>query len=186
MLSSGAIIECVAERLTRWSKAPLVVDPVMISKSGFALLEPEAIEVLKRRLIPLATLITPNVHEAEHLSGITIRSESDARTAARRLHELGPQAVLVKGGHLEDTAESVDVLFDGTDFQTFSAPRINTPHTHGTGCTYASAIAAHLAQGAPLPQAIGAAKAYVTNAIRAGLAIGGGHGPTDHFYFLRK
>ncbi|HEX7069663.1 MAG TPA: bifunctional hydroxymethylpyrimidine kinase/phosphomethylpyrimidine kinase [Rhodothermales bacterium] len=186
MLSSTAIIEAVSGRLASRSTAPLVVDPVMISKSGYALLREDAIEALKSRLLPLATLITPNVHEAEHLSGLTIRNEADARSAARRLHEMGPQAVLVKGGHLEGTSESVDVLFDGADFQTFTAPRIHTRHTHGTGCTYASAIAAHIARGLPLPDAIAAAKEYVTEAIRNGLEIGGGHGPVDHFYFLAR
>lgn len=186
MLSSSAIIAAVAARLSSVSTAPLVVDPVMISKSGYALLRDDAVEALKQRLMPLATLITPNVHEAEHLSGVTIRNESDARTAARRLHDMGAQAVLVKGGHLEGTQDSVDVFFDGKEFQVFSAPRINTPHTHGTGCTYASAVAANLAKGRDLVVSIRLAKEYVTEAIRAGLAIGGGQGPTDHFYFLRE
>ena len=186
MLSSTQIIETVAERLADLSTAPLIVDPVMISKSGYQLLQEEAVEALRKSLIPLAALITPNIHEAEHLSGMTIRTEDDARAAARRLHDLGPGAVLVKGGHLDNDQESVDLLFDGSDFETFRAPRINTPHTHGTGCTYASAIAANLAKGQDLLQSIREAKKYVTEAIRAGLAIGGGHGPTDHFYFLRK
>ena len=186
MLSSTAIIEAVAGRLTSHATAPLVVDPVMISKSGYALLREDAVDALKALLLPIATLITPNVHEAEHLSGVAIRTEGDARNAAKKLHEMGAQAVLVKGGHLAATQDSVDVLFDGTEFRTFSAPRINTPHTHGTGCTYASAIAAHLARGRDLAAAIGEAKVYVTEAIRAGLEIGSGHGPTDHFYFLRK
>ena len=186
MLSSIGIIEAVAEKLAARSTAPLIVDPVMISKSGFKLLKDDAVESVRRKLIPLATLITPNVHEAEHLTGMRIQTQDDARAAARRLHELGPRAVLVKGGHLDDPDESVDVYFDGADFETFSSPRIDTPHTHGTGCTYASAIAANLAKGSDLIAAIRDAKAYVTEAIRGGLAIGGGHGPTDHFYFMRK
>ena len=184
MLSSAAIIGLVARKVREHGLGPLVVDPVMISKSGFALLAPDAVETLRRELLPLAALVTPNVHEAERLAGGEIRTVADAEGAARAIHAFGPRAVLVKGGHLEDAAESVDVLFDGAEIHTFRAERIETPHTHGTGCTYASAIAAHLARGESLPGAVRRAKAYVTEAIRHGLAIGGGHGPTNHFYFL--
>lgn len=185
MLSSSTIIETVATRLERESDVPLVVDPVMISKGGYALLRVDAVEALRTRLLPLATLITPNVHEAEQLADLRIRNEEEACEAARVLKEMGPSAVLVKGGHLESAVESVDILFDGVRFQRFVAPRIDTIHTHGTGCTYASAIAANLAKGQELDDAVRSAKEYVTEAIRAGLAIGRGHGPTDHFYFLR-
>jgi len=184
MLSSAAIIGLVARKVREHGLGPLVVDPVMISKSGFALLRPDAVDALRRELLPLAALVTPNVHEAERLAGVEIRTVADAGTAARAIHAFGPGAVLVKGGHLEDEAESVDVLFDGAELHAFRAERIETPHTHGTGCTYASAIAAHLARGESLPEAVRRAKAYVTEAIRHGLALGAGHGPTNHFYFL--
>ena len=186
MLSSVEIIGVVAERVREHSIRPLVVDPVMISKSGFALLREDAVDALRTELLPLATVITPNAHEAALLTGLEIRSESDARKAAVALYEMGPQAVLVKGGHLEEEVEAVDVLYDGDEFHSFREDRIDTPHTHGTGCTYAAAIAANLAKGYALRIAVARSKLYVTKAIRAGLAIGRGHGPTDHFYFLRQ
>ncbi len=185
MLSSAAIIGLVARKVREHDLFPLVVDPVMISKSGFALLQPGAVEVLKRDLLPLAALVTPNVHEAARLVGMEIRTQEDAEAAARVIHAFGPQAVLVKGGHLDGEADAVDVLFDGIEVHAFRSERIDTLHTHGTGCTYASAIAANLARGAALSEAVRAAKAYVTEAIRHGLPIGHGHGPTNHFYFLR-
>jgi len=184
MLSSSAIIELVARKVREHDLRPLVVDPVMISKSGFALLQPDAVEALRRDLLPLATLVTPNVHEAERLADTEIHTRADAEAAARVIHALGPRAVLVKGGHLDGEDDALDVLFDGVDVHAFRSERIDTPHTHGTGCTYASAIAAWLARGAALPEAVRRAKAYVTEAIRHGLPIGGGHGPTSHFYFL--
>ena len=182
MLSSVGIIERVVQRVDKWELAPLVVDPVMISTSGFVLLQEDAIDTLRTRLIPLATLVTPNTHEAAHLSGIAITTVEHAKQAAERLFDLGPSAVLVKGGHLEGEAEAIDVFYDGIDFAYFRAPFIDTPHTHGTGCTYASAIAAHLAKGYGVKEAIAWSKEYVTEAIRHGLDIGGGH--THHFYFL--
>lgn len=184
MLSSPDIIDVVADRVAAHDLTPLVVDPVMISKSGFKLLQDDAIDVLKERLIPLATVITPNVHESEHLTGREIFTLDDLRAAAEGLYELGPEAVLVKGGHLTEEVEAVDVLFDGETTHTFSAPRVDTTNTHGTGCTYASAIAAHLAKGADLVPAVERAKRYVTNALIHALDIGGGHGPTNHFFHL--
>jgi len=184
MLSSAAIIETVAERIDARDLTPLVVDPVMISKSGFKLLQDAAIATLREALIPQATLLTPNLHEASHLTDKTVETVDDAKAVAEALHALGPKAVLVKGGHLNDTAEAVDVLYDGTCFRTFAAPRIETPNTHGTGCTYASAIAAHLAHGHDLPLAVDRAKRYVTRAIDHALPLGGGHGPTNHFFHL--
>jgi len=187
MLSSIAIIEVVAERLAHYNIGNLVVDPVMISKSGFDLLHPDAMAALRDRMLPLATVCTPNVQEAMRLTGMSsIRTESDARRAACIIHEMGPQAVLLKGGHLDDEMYAVDVLYDGQDFRVYREPRIDTKNTHGTGCTYASAIAANLAQGMALNAAVARAKLYVTKAIRAGLDIGAGHGPTDHFHYLRE
>ena len=184
MLSSARIIKLVAEKIEQWQINPLVVDPVMISTSGFSLLQEDAQHNLKTLLIPKATLITPNTHEAAHLTGLEINTVKDAEDAAKQLHELGPAAVLVKGGHLSGESEAVDVFYDGASFDYFRAPFIDTKHTHGTGCTYASAIAANLAKGMEMKRAIEKAKAYVTEAIRHGLAIGKGHGPTHHFYFL--
>ena len=186
MLSSSEIIDLVARKVEERDARPFVVDPVMISKSGFRLLRDDAVDTLKRRLLPLATVVTPNAHEAQHLTGLEIRSISDAKEAARAIHEMGPGSVLVKGGHIEQEGEAVDILFDGRQTYTFSAPRIKTKHTHGTGCTYASAIAANLARGFTLRESIARAKRYVTDAIRHGFAIGQGHGPTHHFYFLKS
>jgi hydroxymethylpyrimidine/phosphomethylpyrimidine kinase len=186
MLSSIAIIEAVARKVKEHWMFPLVVDPVMISKSGFALLKPDAVETLRTTLLPLATLVTPNAHEAERLAEMSIRTADDAAEAARRIRGLGPEAVLVKGGHLEGEEQAIDVLLAGKDEHRFPSPRIDTPHTHGTGCTYASAIAANLAKGADLVTAVREAKRYVTGAIEHGLPIGGGHGPTHHFWHLEQ
>jgi hydroxymethylpyrimidine/phosphomethylpyrimidine kinase len=185
MLSSAEIVRVVAKLLKPQAVTNLVVDPVMISKSGHRLLKPDAVEALMRELIPLALVVTPNIHEAQQLSGIEIKSLADARKAAKIIHRLGCQHVLIKGGHLlQDRA--TDILYDGRFFEVFKSEFIDSPHTHGTGCTYASAIAAHLALGKPLAQAVTVAKAYVTEAIRHGLAIGHGKGPTHHFYFLKS
>ena len=184
MLFSSEIIEAVARKIKEWDLMPLIVDPVMISKSGYTLLQDDAIATLKKRLLPLATIATPNAHEAGRLADLEVNTVQDAEEAARRIHAMGPQAVLVKGGHLDGEAEAVDVLYDGEAFRRFTSERIDTPHTHGTGCTYASAIAANLAKGHGLAEAVERAKRYVTEAIRHGLALGGGHGPTHHFYFL--
>ena len=185
MLSSSDIIEAVSALLAARNHAPLVVDPVMISKSGYALLRADAVEALRMHLIPLADVVTPNAQEAARLAGMEVRTLDDARTAAEKIRRLGARAVLVKGGHLADESESVDLLFDGDRFEEFRAPRVETQHTHGTGCTYASAIAANLAKGHDLRASVERAKRYVTEAIRAGFPLGRGHGPTDAFYFLR-
>lgn len=184
MLSSSAICRAVAARLTRYNVKHLVVDPVMISKSGYDLLKPEAVETVKRDLIPLALVVTPNVHEAGRLAGRPVKTLDDAKRAAEVIIRLGCRNVLIKGGHLLDQ-RATDVLFDGKRFTLIEGEFINTPHTHGTGCAYSAAIAAHLALGKPLTEAVRAAKTYITEAIRHGLAIGHGHGPPDHFYFLR-
>jgi hydroxymethylpyrimidine/phosphomethylpyrimidine kinase len=185
MLSSAEIVKVVAKLLKPQAVTNLVVDPVMISKSGHRLLKPDAVEALMHELIPLALVVTPNIHEAQQLSGIEIKTLADARKAAKIIHRLGCRHVLIKGGHLlEDRA--TDLLYDGRFFELFKAEFIESPHTHGTGCTYASAIAAHLALGKPLTQAVTAAKAYLTEAIRHGLSIGHGKGPTHHFYFLKS
>jgi hydroxymethylpyrimidine/phosphomethylpyrimidine kinase len=185
MLSSAAIIDVVARMLKVQELAHLVVDPVMISKGGHPLLKPDAVDALKTQLFPLALLVTPNIHEAQQLSGIQITSLADARRAAKVIYGFGCKYVLIKGGHLL-ADRATDLLFDGRFFNVLKGEFIETPHTHGTGCTFASALAAHLARGLPVLDAAQTAKRYVTEAIRHGLAIGHGHGPTDHFYFLER
>jgi len=185
MLSSAAIVEIVARMLKPQNVTNLVVDPVMISKSGHLLLKPDAINAIKGQLFPLALLVTPNIHEAQQLSGIEIKTLADARRAAKIIHGFGCKHVLIKGGHLP-TDRATDLLYDGRFFNVFKGEFIDTPHTHGTGCTFASAIAAHLAQGKSVNDAIQAAKTYLTEAIRHSLAIGHGTGPTNHFYFLQS
>ncbi|MGQ9598389.1 MAG: bifunctional hydroxymethylpyrimidine kinase/phosphomethylpyrimidine kinase [Anaerolineae bacterium] len=183
MLSNAEIIEVVADRAQRYKMERLVVDPVMVAKSGDPLLRLEAREALIKKLVPQAYVITPNHHEAQVLTGLEIHSISDMRQAAQAIYELGARHVVVKGGHLADPEVAIDVLYDGRSFQEFKAPRIDTPNTHGTGCTFASAIAAELAKGAPIQEAVQIAKAYVTAALRsaANVQIGHGHGPLDHF-----
>jgi hydroxymethylpyrimidine/phosphomethylpyrimidine kinase len=184
MLSSAEIVELVARKMKQYGVEALVVDPVMISKSGYKLLKDDAVDAVKRSLMPLATVVTPNAHEAGLLAGLEVKTPDDAREAAKRILELGPKAVLVKGGHLAEEHESIDLLYDGKAFHSYPAPRIDTVNTHGTGCTYAAAIAANLAKGFNLRGAIARSKRYVTDAIRHGLSIGSGSGPTHHFYFM--
>ncbi len=183
MLSSVKIVEAVARKLRQRTVANLVVDPVMVSKSGAALLQPEAVEKVKASLIPQALIVTPNIPEAERLSGLEIRTLAVARQAAKVIHKLGCQYVLIKGGHLL-VERGTDLLYDGRFFNMYKGEFIETPHTHGTGCTYGSAIAAQLARGKAVAEAVQVAKSYVTEAIRHSLAIGHGKGPTNHFYFL--
>jgi hydroxymethylpyrimidine/phosphomethylpyrimidine kinase len=180
MLSSAAIIETVAERLQHYRAAPLVVDPVMVATSGDRLLREDAVTMLRTRLLPLATVVTPNLPEAEVLAGRPVTTLADMRDVARALIDLGCQSVLVKGGHLE--GDAVDVFYDGADWLELQAKRIPTTSTHGTGCTLASAIAAKLALGLSLEASVRAAKAYVSEAITHAYGIGHGHGPVHHFY----
>ena len=181
MLASVAIVEAVAAAIAELDLPLVVVDPVMLAKSGERLLDNDAVTAMKRELLSRALVVTPNIPEAEVLSGRTIASLDDAREAARRIHALGPSAVVVKGGHGSGD-ELVDLLFDGREFHEFRTPRIDTRNTHGTGCTFASAIAARLALGDSLVDAVAAAQAYVAGAIRHALAIGHGRGPLDHFW----
>lgn len=183
MLSSTAIVDVVSKMLKPQNVTNLVVDPVMISKSGHPLLKSDAVEAMKKQLFPLARLVTPNVHEAQLLSGIEITSLADARRAAKVIHGFGCQHVLIKGGHLL-AERATDLLYDGRFFNVYKGEFIDTPHTHGTGCTFAAAITAHLARDKTVPDAVQTAKTYVTEAIRHSLAIGHGTGPTNHFYFL--
>ena len=185
MLSSSDIVTTVTKKLQEYTPNSVVVDPVMISKSKFSLLKEEAINSLKQELIPIATLITPNIHEAELLAQQEIQSIEDAKMAAKSIAELGCKAVLVKGGHLEDE-KATDVLYYEGDWSFFESEWVETKNTHGTGCTYSAAIATHLGQGKNLIEAIQTAKTYITGAIQNALEIGNGHGPTNHFYFMNS
>lgn len=179
MLSCSEIIEAVAECVIRW-KLRLVVDPVMVAKGGDTLLAPDAVMTLRRRLVPLATVITPNIPEAEVLTNLHIETLEEMRTAAQVIHELGSQYVVVKGGHRD--GEPIDIFYDGVNCTELPAPRIQTIHTHGTGCTFSAAIAAFLARGLTVEYAVSSAKHYITGAIRHAPGIGNGHGPVDHFW----
>ncbi|MHB8620448.1 MAG: bifunctional hydroxymethylpyrimidine kinase/phosphomethylpyrimidine kinase [Chloroflexota bacterium] len=182
MLSSTAIIETVADRIRHHRLRKLVVDPVMVAKSGDHLLRPDAVDALKRLLLPLALVATPNLPEAATLAGYPVETDHQAREAARAIAGMGAQVVVIKGGHRAGDAD--DLVYDGTTFETLPAARIDTPHTHGTGCTFSAAIAAGLADGMEPPAAIARAKAFLTGAIAAAYAIGQGHSPVHHFYQL--
>jgi len=181
MLSSAAIIEAVADRLRAHSVTALVVDPVMVAKSGDALLRPEAVQALLELILPMAAVVTPNAPEATVLSGVEVRDFESAREAARRIRALGPAIVIVKGGHL-DGERSDDLLFDGQTFEVLSGRRIDTPHTHGTGCTFSAAIAAGLALGRTPLAAAREARAFLQGAIEHAEPLGAGHGPVNHFW----
>lgn len=185
MLPSSEVIQTVVQKL-KGIPIPVVVDTVMVAKGGCSLISNPAVTTMMTDLIPLATLITPNIDEAEYMLERTIKSLDDAKAAAKDLYQLGCKAVLLKGGHL-NTEDAIDVLFDGNDYSLFESPRISSENTHGTGCTLASTIAANIAKGLPLNQAISEAKSYISGAIAytAHRKIGHGHGPLDHFYHSR-
>lgn len=180
MLSSAPIIETVADRLEAWGITNIVVDPVMIAKSGDALLQANAVRALATRLLPLALVVTPNIPEAEVLAKREIRSDEDARRAAAVIAELGPRYVIVKGGHRGGAP--VDVVFDGENYHEFAVERVDTENTHGTGCTFSAAIAAYLAREFTPIEAIAGAKDYLTGALRSSYSIGDGHSPVNHFH----
>ena len=188
MLANAAIVEAVARCLRAAPPRPLVVDPVMVATSGDVLLAADTVEAMKCQLIPLASLITPNLPEAARLLGAKAAADdAEAIGQAKALHALGCGAVLLKGGHGAG-AEAVDILCDGAGVERFVRPRLDTPHTHGTGCTLSAAIAALLAQGVALREAVGRAKAFVWQALEAGreLGVGHGHGPVDHLFAIRR
>lgn len=184
MVSRPEIIKTIAACLRRYQPEIIVVDPVMISKSGYPLLAPEACDTLISELLPLATLLTPNLPEAEAITGICAGSREEMLQAAGKIISLGAKAVLVKGGHLQNTAD--DLLYDGKTARWFPGGRINTKNTHGTGCTLSSSLAANLAKGMGLEEAVAASKAYVTEAIAHGISLGSGCGPTHHFVDLYR
>ena len=178
MLFSADIVSVAARAIERFA-LPAVIDPVMLAKGGSPLLRQEAVTALCAELIPQAYLLTPNLPEAEALTGLPVRTETDMEQAARRLQEMGARNVLLKGGHLP--GEAVDLLLAGKVLHAFRAPRLDTRHTHGTGCTYAAAIATLLAQGLPLIEAVGRAKTFLTTAIETAVPLGAGHGPVNHW-----
>ena len=184
MLSSSAIIEVVAAKVKEHNLRRLVVDPVMVAKGGDRLLQETAVDTMREVLLPLATVITPNAPEAGVLVGKKIETLDDARSAARELVLMGAKAAIVKGGHLP--GPPTDILYDGTEYRAFTSQRIEGTSTHGTGCTFASAIAANLAKGMSLRDAASAAKKYVTSAIRNAVPLGHGHGPLNHFFMLEN
>jgi hydroxymethylpyrimidine/phosphomethylpyrimidine kinase len=184
MVSRSGTIRAVASGLTHYKAENVVVDPVMISKSGYYLLEKDAVEALVSCLLPLATVLTPNIPEAEEISGMRIHSLKDMEEAARIIHKLGPRYVLLKGGHRE--TDATDILFDGDSFQHLVTPRFDTLHTHGTGCTLSAAIAANLARGYSIQEAVSRGKEYIHTAIEHSFSIGKGVGPVHHFYDLYK
>jgi hydroxymethylpyrimidine/phosphomethylpyrimidine kinase len=184
MLWSAGIVEAVADRFRAHAVQRLVVDPTMVSKSGARLMEADADGALRGRLLPLALLVTPNLPEAEALAGRPVASLDQMCEAARRIAALGPQWVLVKGGHL--TGEPVDLLYDGSAFVEVARPRVATPNTHGTGCTYSAAIATFLGHGLDVPHAVEAARDALQAALRSALDLGAGHGPLDHRAMFRK
>ena len=180
MLVNAAIIEAVAAKVREHNLPNLVVDPVMVAKSGEPLLERSAIAALVSRLLPLTVVVTPNLPEAGALVGRGVATAEDIRWAARRIVEMGAKNVVIKGGHRQ--GDAVDVLYDGAEFTEFSAPRVAASGSHGTGCTFASAIAAELAKGASVREAVARAKQYITAALEHSYPLGQGHGPVHHFY----
>ncbi|HSJ51112.1 MAG TPA: bifunctional hydroxymethylpyrimidine kinase/phosphomethylpyrimidine kinase [Actinomycetota bacterium] len=179
MLASASIVEAVADAVAETAIPNLVVDPVFVSKHGHALLEDDAVAALRGRILPLATIVTPNLPEAAGLAGVPVESRADMERAARAIRAMGPAAVLVKGGHLEASDRADDLFFDGEDLVWVGGGRVDTPHTHGTGCVLSSAIAGYLARGEGLLEAVRRGKAFVTEAIRHALPIGQGIGPVD-------
>lgn len=184
MVSVIDTIKVIAEKLKANNFKNVILDPVMISKSGYSLLQPEAGEALIKYLLPLAMVVTPNIPEAEVITGLHIETIDDMKQAARAIHALGAANVLIKGGHMQDDA--TDILFDGTNYFEYQGQRIDTKNTHGTGCTLSSSITANIAKGMSIEKAIAESKKYITTAIEHSLDIGKGVGPTNHFYELYK
>jgi hydroxymethylpyrimidine/phosphomethylpyrimidine kinase len=181
MLFSSEIVSCVAQKLVDYEVGKIVVDPVMIAKGGDELLQKEAIDALREILIPMATVVTPNVPEAVALTGIDIVDDFSAKKACKILQKMGAETVVLKGGHLKGRAAS-DLFHDGSTFKTFTTKRVDTKNTHGTGCTFASAVAAGLAKEETPILSVSNAKTYVTGAILNNFSVGMGHGPLNHFY----
>ncbi|SDZ36204.1 bifunctional hydroxymethylpyrimidine kinase/phosphomethylpyrimidine kinase [Bacillus sp. 166amftsu] len=187
MLFSSEIIKVVAENIKKFGWNNIVLDPVMIAKGGASLLQQEAVQALKEYLLPIATVVTPNVPEAEVLTEMEIHNIQDSKEAAKELHRLGAKYVLMKGGHADyQGSEVIDLLFDGERFIEFKSERIDSKQTHGSGCTFASAVTAGLAKGYTMEEAVWEAKQFISIAIEEQLNIGSGHGPTNHFAYKRQ
>lgn len=186
MLSNSNIVRAVADRARHYNMDKIVVDPVMVAKGGDALLKQEACEALIQELLPLAMVVTPNHHEAEVLTGLTIHTVDDMKKAAAAVLELGAKAVVLKGGHLPENSDAIDIFTDGEQWFSLRVERVPTTNSHGTGCCFASALAAEIAKGNALPEAVATAKAYLTAALQRAdsLEVGAGHGPPDHFLGL--
>lgn len=189
MLFSAELIEAVAAKIKQWKWTQLVVDPVMIAKGGAKLLQDEAVDAVKKHLLPLAALVTPNLPEAEVLTGMDLSTNEARKDAAKKLHEMGARNVMIKGGHASDASAPdvvVDLLYDGETFVEFSGRRIDTKNTHGTGCTFSAAIAAGLAKGESMEEAVRTAKAFIQAAIEHSIDVGHGHGPTNHWAYNKN
>jgi len=184
MLSTPECMKAVADKLAQYKPNNVVIDPVMYAKNGCPLMAETAVDSLIELIIPFADVLTPNIPEAEKITGDSITSIAEMEAAARKLYDMGCKGVIIKGGHREGSA--LDVLYDGNEFTHFETPRINTKNTHGTGCTFSSAVTSQLALGLSVKEAVSKAKEYVTTAIKHSLEIGKGNGPTHHFYELYK
>ncbi|WP_151734686.1 bifunctional hydroxymethylpyrimidine kinase/phosphomethylpyrimidine kinase [Paenibacillus tengchongensis] len=188
MLFSGELVRITAGKVREYGWEKLVVDPVMVAKGGSPLLQQEAVQALIRELLPLCLAVTPNLPEAEILTGMTISGNADRETAARLIHSMGPQFVVLKGGHAGDSADGTvsDLLYDGEHFTLLQSPRIATRHTHGTGCTFSAAVTAELAKGRTVQEAVRTAKAFIQAAIEDSLELGAGAGPTNHSAYRKR
>ena len=184
MLSTPQCMEAVAEKLKQYKPFNVVIDPVMYAKNGCPLMQPTSIDTLVKIIIPLADVLTPNIPEAEKIADMKIKTHSDMENAARKIQSMGCRAVIIKGGHA--VGDATDILYDGNKMYYYKASRVDTKNTHGTGCTFSSAIAAYLGKGLSVENAVSKAKEYVTTAITHSLPIGKGYGPTHHFYELYK
>ncbi len=182
MLSTGEIVSSVSEKISEYGLNNIVLDPVMVSSSGHSLLYENAKEILINQLFPQIDLLTPNILEAQEITGMDIRSDKDMKSAAEKIKLLGPENILIKGGHLDNSDEAIDILYDGSSFHEFRAERVHTKNTHGTGCTYSAAICAGLAKGLSIYDAVSVAKIFITSAIKNSFDIGSGHGPLNHFW----
>lgn len=181
MLANPEIVKAVADVIREYNLDNVVVDPVMIAKSGDSLLSEEACKTVIDELVPLSTVVTPNIHEAEAMLGMNIDSLEDMNEAGKKIREMGCKWVVIKGGHMEEDRQATDVVYNGEEYFLLSEYRHKTKNSHGTGCTFSSAITAGLAKGYPVLKAIQQAKAFITMAIKDGIDIGSGHGPTNHF-----
>jgi hydroxymethylpyrimidine/phosphomethylpyrimidine kinase len=184
MLAQKDILQVVIDKIREHGITKLVVDPVMVAKGGALLVRGDVMEILKKQLLPLAYVVTPNIPEAEVLTGKTINTKEDMEESARYIHQMGAKHVVIKGGHMD--GDALDVFFDGRNFHEFYAQRIDTPNTHGTGCTFSAALATGLGQGKDVLEAVSMAKNYITDAIRHSLNLGAGHGPTNHLAPIMK